>query len=408
MKSALDRWAGLREQRAGVRSARARSNSEGGAAAGVGGEDPVFGSLSPERARVLLIIAARSSACAMLVLAAAVLITLLTTHSALTGASGAIAVGWFAIHQVPVVVSSTSLALLPLVPTVAVLWLTMRDCAHAVSPQASRADLGWIVGAAVIGPLLITAICLAVVQDAAVTVPVQAPSSLSAFCTVGALHLVAAITGIATRRNPMRDLIASGLPDWVYSGARIAVGSLWRLLAAAAAVVLVSLVLHWSVLGDIYSAAGGFAGRLGLTVLSLLYLPNVAVAASSVLLGADVHIGVGALSVFSVTGAPVPAVPILAAVPGGPAAGWWPALLVIPAVVGVRGGLRCARESADVARAPWATLFSAALSALALAVSGLFAGGEVGSFGEIGPGVAVTAALVFAWFTVTGYAGLLW
>ncbi|PSR60683.1 MULTISPECIES: cell division protein PerM [Nocardia] len=413
MKSALVRWADLREQRAGARPAQAHSHGvapqqRSGRGPGADGpEDPVFLSLSPERAKVLLIIAARASSFTVVAIVAIVLVTLMAAGSGMTGASGAIAAGWLAVHQVPVVVGKTSLGLLPLLPTAVVLWLTMRDCAHAVSPRSSRADLGWIVGAALAGPLLVTAVCLAVAEDAATAVPLQSPDTLTAFCCVGGLHLLAAATGIATRPNALRDRIASYLPDWVFAGARAAARALWRLLLGGAILTLVSFVLHWSVIGDTYAAAGNFAGVVGLTVLSLAYLPNVVIAATSVLIGADVHIGAGALSVFSVAGAPVPALPVLAAVPSGPAAGWWPVLLLVPAAVGVRGGLDCARDSADEMRSPWATVFSAALAALAMVLLGLPAGGAVGSFGEIGPGVLVTAGLTFAWLTVAGYLGLL-
>ncbi|MFF0453583.1 DUF6350 family protein [Nocardia africana] len=412
MKSALVRWADLRELRAGARPAQARPHADApqqrsGPGGADGPEDPVFLSLSPERAKVLLTIAARASSFTVVAIVAIVLVTLTAAGSGMTGASGAIAAGWLAVHQVPVVVGKTSLGLLPLLPTAAVLWLTMRDCAHAVSPRSSRADLGWIVGAALAGPLLVTAVCLAVAEDAATAVPLQSPDTLTAFCCVGGLHLLAAATGIATRPNALRDRIASSLPDWVFAGARAAAHALWRLLLGGAILTLVSFVLHWSVIGGTYETAGNFAGVVGLTALSLAYLPNVVIAATSVLIGADVHIGAGALSVFSVAGAPVPALPVLAAVPSGPAAGWWPILLLVPAAVGVRGGLDCARDSADEMRSPWATVFSAALAALAMVLLGLLAGGTVGSFGEIGPGVLVTAALTFAWLTVAGYLGLL-
>ncbi|MCC3317323.1 cell division protein PerM [Nocardia africana] len=412
MKSALVRWADLREQRAGARPAQARPHADAphqrsGPGGADGSEDPVFLSLSPERAKVLLTIAARASSFTVVAIVAIVLVTLTAAGSGMTGASGAIAAGWLAVHQVPVVVGKTSLGLLPLLPTAVVLWLTMRDCAHAVSPRSSRADLGWIVGAALAGPLLVTAVCLAVAEDAATAVPLQSPHTLTAFCCVAGLHLLAAATGIATRPNALRDRIASSLPDWVFAGARAAARALWRLLLAGAVLTVVSFVLHWSVIGGTYETAGNFAGVVGLTALSLAYLPNVVIAATSVLIGADVHIGAGALSVFSVAGAPVPALPVLAAVPSGPAAGWWPIVLLIPAAVGVRGGLDCARDSADEMRSPWATVFSAALAALALLLLGLLAGGTVGSFGEIGPGVLVTAGLTFAWLTLAGYVGLL-
>lgn len=408
MKSALVRWADLREQRAGARPARPRPDSDPPAAGFGATEDPVFLSLSPERAKVLLVIAARASSFTVVAVVALVLLTLTAAGSGLTGASGAIASGWLAIHQVPVVVGRTELGLLPLVPTGLVLWLTMRDCAHAVSPRSSRADLGWIVGAALAGPLLVTAVFLAVAEDAAAAVPLQSPHTLTAFGCVGGLHLLAAVVGIASRPHALRDHIASMLPEWVFSGARVAARALWRLVLCGAVLTVVSFVVHWSAIGDTYAAAGNLAGVLGLTVLSLAYVPNVAIAATSVLVGADVHIGVGSLSVFSVSGAPVPALPVLASVPTGPAAGWWPVLLLVPAVIGVRGGLESARESTDAPSRPWSTVFAAAVAAVVLAVLGVCASGRVGSFGEIGPGVLLTLALSFAWLTVGGYAGLVW
>ncbi|MEG8181090.1 hypothetical protein GZH49_21490 [Nocardia terpenica] len=372
-------------------------------------EDNVFGSLSPERAKVLLFVAARASSFTMVVIVVLVLGTLLAAGSGMTGASGAIAAGWLAVHQVPLVIGKTSLSLLPLVPTAVITWLTARDCARAVEPRAPRVDLAWIAGAALAGPLLITAVCLAVAEDASAVVALQPPQTLVAFGWVGGLHLAAAVAGMVTRLYavpPWRDLVTDRLPAWVLPGARAALHALRRLLLAGVVATVVAFLLHWSRIGETYRAAGDLGGVLGLTVLSLIYLPNVAIAATSVLVGADVHIGGGSLSLFSVAGARVPALPILAAVPTGPAAGWWPVLLLVPAAVGALAGVECGR-AVDSPRTPWATLTAAGVVAVALTVFGLLAGGAVGSFGDIGPGVLLTALLAFGWLAVAGFAGLL-
>ncbi|RDI51780.1 cell division protein PerM [Nocardia mexicana] len=399
MRSSLARWEGHREP-------PGRPERHRGGSGRTPGDDNVFLSLSPERAKVLAFLAARTSGFTVVIVVAVVLATLLAAGSSMTGASGAIAAGWLAVHQVPLVIGKTSLGLLPLLPTGVLLWFVARDCARAVEPDASRADLGWIVGAALAGPLVITAVCLAVAEDASAVVALQPPATLAAFGWVGGLHLLAAVAGIASRPNPLREQLFAVLPDWAEPGARAALRALLRLLAVAAAVTLISLLAHWSRIGDTYGAAGNAGGVLGLTLLSLAYLPNVAIDATSVLVGADVHIGTGALSVFSVAGAPVPGLPILAAVPSGPAAGWWPVLLLAPAAVGVWTGLDCARTSHDEIRAPWATLTAAGLSAPALAVLGALAGGTVGSFGYIGPAVGLTVALTFAWLAIPGLVGL--
>lgn len=382
-------------------------NARGSGRSGQAPEDNLFLSLTPDRARVLLIVAARASSYTIVVIVALVLLTLFAAGSAMTGASGAIAAGWLAVHQVPLVIGRTTLGLLPLVPTALVLWLTARDCARAVEPDSSRADLGWILGAALAGPLLVTAVCLAVAADASAVVALQSPSALAAFAWVGGLHLIAALAGIGARPNPLRDRVLAWIPLWVQAAVRIALRAVWRLLLIAAVLTVLSFLLHWSRIGDTYGAADNFGGGLGLTVLSLAYLPNTVIGATGLLVGAQVHIGAGGLSAFAVAGAPVPALPVLAAVPTGPASSWWPVVLVAPAVVGVLAGRDCARGSRDQPLRPWATLTAAAAVAVILGVLGGIAGGEVGSFGWIGPGVFVFGGLSFAWLAVAGYLGLI-
>ncbi|MCP9622865.1 hypothetical protein FOH10_01150 [Nocardia otitidiscaviarum] len=374
---------------------------------GSGGPGGGFGSLTPERARVLLVVAARASSIALLVIVALVSGALLAAGSGLEGTGGAIAASWLAVHQVPLVIGKTSLGLLPLLPTGLMLWIAARDCAHAVPDESNRADLGWIVGAALGGPLLITAVCLAVADDAAAVVSLQPPNTSAAFGWVFGLHLLAAAAGIGSRR--WRELLAlspAPVPHWVVPGVRAGVRAVWRLLLVAAAVTLVSFLAHWSAIGETYRAAGDIAGVLGLTLLSVAYLPNVLIDAVAVLVGGQVHIGAGSLSLFEVTGAPIPAVPIAAAVPTGPAAGWWVVLLLAPAAVGVLGGLDIGRTTDDRPTAPWATLTSAAVAAVLLTLLGSLAGGVLGSFGQIGPNLLLLAIPAFLWLALPGYVGM--
>ncbi|WP_067816425.1 cell division protein PerM [Nocardia inohanensis] len=373
------------------------------ASAGGGG----FGSLTPDRARVLLFVAARASAVTLLVIVVLVLGTLFAAGSSMTGASGAIAASWLAVHQVPLVIGKTAVGLWPLVPTGFILWLVARDCARAAEPDCTRADLGWIAGAAVGGPLLITAVCLAVADDASGVMPLQAPDTLVAFAWVIVLHLIAAAAGIGSRHwRELTYLLPMPLPHWVIPGVQAGFRAVGRLLAVAGALTLVSFLAHWSRIGDTFHAAGNFVGVIGLILLSLAYLPNVLIDAASVLLGGQVHIGPGSLSLFAIDGAPVPAVPIVAAVPSGPVAVWWLALLIVPAAVGIRTGLDCARASDDRPTAPWATLTAAAVATVLLAALGAVAGGDLGTFGWIGPDVLLTAAATFAWLAIAGYVGM--
>lgn len=373
-----------------------------------GGDGGGFGSLTPEFARVLMLVAARASAITLLIIFILVYATLFAAGGGMGGSSGAIAASWLAVHQVPLVIGKTGIGLWPLLPTFLMLWLVARDSAQAADSDCEIRDLGWVLGAAVGGPLLITAVCLAVAEDAAALVPLQPPDTLAAFAWVAWLNLLAAMAGIGSRRwREFAELLPIPLPDWVVPGARAGALAAGRLLAAAAVLTVVSFLAHWSRIGDTYhAAAGSVSGALGLTLLSLAYLPNIAVDGVSLLVGGQVRIGPGSLSLFAIDGAPVPAVPVAAAVPSGPVALWWLALLLAPAAIGVLSGLECGRTSRDRATAPWATLTAAGVAAVGMALLGALAGGELGTFGRIGP-TALSAVLVFVWFAVAGYVGLL-
>lgn len=364
-----------------------------------------FLSLTPERSRVLVSVAARPAAFGLTTFAVLVLCTLLTSGSDLAGASGAVAAGWLGAHQVPLVIGKTSLGLLPLLPTALLVWLAGRECARAADTDCTKADLGWIVGAAVGGPLLVTSVCLAVAEDASGVIALQPPNPLAAFAWVAVLYLLAAVAGIAIRIRRLLFVLLP-VPDWAVSGLYGAGRSVLRLLGCATAVVVVSFLAHVARVDDTYQSAGNAVGVIGLTLLALLYLPNLVVHTVGVLVGSSAHIGAASFGVFSVVGGPIPAFPLLAAVPTGPAAGWWPVLLLVPAAVGVLGGLDCARTSTDRITAPWATLSSAALASLALAVAGALAGGELGTFGRVGLDLPIFTLITFAWLAVPGYAGL--
>ncbi|WP_309230487.1 DUF6350 family protein [Nocardia sp. SYP-A9097] len=386
-----------------------RERPRGPVSVGGGG----FGSLTPERARVLFLLAARASAFVLLIIFAVVFGTLLAAGSGLSGASGAISASWLAVHQVPLTIGRTGIGLWPLLPTGLMLWLVARDCAKAADHCAAEADctpvdLAWIAGAAIGGPLLVTAVCLAVADDASAVLALQPPDTLVAFAWVIGLHLLAVIAGVGARHwRDFTDLLPIPLPHWVVPGVRAGIRAVWRLLGVAAVLTVVSFLLHWSRIGDTYHSAGNIAGALGLTLLSLAYLPNALVDTAGVLLGGQVQIGAGSLSLFGIEGAPVPAVPLMAAVPSGPVAAWWLVFLLAPAAVGVLGGLDCGRGTDDRPTAPWATLTSAAVAAVLIALLGGLAGGDLGTFGRIGPEVAISAALAFVWFAVTGYVGML-
>lgn len=354
---------------------------------------------------MLLYVAFRPAAFALAVIVVAVLATLVTAGSDLTGLNGAVAASWLAIHQVPLTIGTTTVGLLPVLATALVMWAAAREAVAATDSEPTRAEIGWLFGAAAGGPLLITAVCLAVAEDASGSIALQRPNPLASFAWVLVLHLLAAGGGVIFC---CRDRIFDRLHYDAIAAAYVAGRAVLRLLAASAVVVVAGLLVHWSQVGDTYRGAGNLVDVLGPTLLSLVYFPNAVIAGVGVLVGPGVQFGDASVGVFTVVGGPVPAVPVLAAVPTGPAALWWAVLLLVPAAIGVYAGVESARVSYDRPTAPWSLLAAAGMGSAALTVLATLAGGELGSFGRLGVELPIFALAVFAWMAIPGYAGLLY
>ncbi|MFC4603366.1 DUF6350 family protein [Rhodococcus kronopolitis] len=357
---------------------------------------------TPEQIRALLVVAFRPAALALLVIATCVLVTLVASNSELNGTSGAVAASWLAVNQVGLTVSGASLGVLPLLPTLLMIWAGAKACAGAISADSPRHERWWVLGAALSGPLLVTAIALAVVQDASAVIPLASPNALVAFAWVLAVHLVAAVIGMGTRL--WRPLTAQlPVPAWVWAAGPPALRAAATLLASGAALTAVALIASWDTVGELIAAGDGLVGGLGLTVLSILYLPNVVVGATAMLLGSAFHVGTASVGVLEVTGGQVPALPVLGALPAGGGGGAAVALLTVPAAIGVLLGRDCARGAASPLEAVQRALAAAAAAALGLGGLAVAAGGDLGTFGTVGVN-AVFVGAAFGWLAVFGAA----
>src|SRR6516162_3754906 len=94
---------------------------------------------------------------------------------------------------------------------------------------------------------------------------------------------------------------------------------------------------------ELYGITGSIFGQFSLTVLSVLYAPNVMVGTAAVAVGSSAHVGLATFSSFTVFGGDIPALPILAAVPSPPLGGVWVARLAVAAASGLLGGEKFAR-----------------------------------------------------------------
>ncbi|WP_283607670.1 cell division protein PerM [Mycolicibacterium poriferae] len=353
------------------------------------------------QARDLLRVAFGPSIVALVVIAAVVLLQLLIANSDMTGAFGAIASMWLAVHQVPVSIAGSALGVMPLLPVLAMIYGTARTTAAATT-SASWFVTRWVVASAVGGPILIAALCLAVIHDAAsVLTDLQTPDALRAFGGVLVVHAIGAVAGVGSRIG-RRLLRSSPLPSWLFDAVRAAAAGVLALMGLSGVITAGSLVVHWSTMHELYAITDSVFGQLSLTVLSVLYVPNVMVGAAAVAVGSSAHVGLATFSSFTVFGGDIPALPILAAAPTPPLGPVWVALMIVAAVSGVALGQQCARRPLPPLTALAKVAVAAALAAVTMAVLGYAGGGTLGNFGEVGVDQATFGPAVFLWFAGIG------
>jgi Family of unknown function (DUF6350) len=354
------------------------------------------------QARDLLRVAFGPSLVALVIIAAVTLLQLLIANSDMTGAPAAIASMWLGVHQVPVSIGGRELAVMPLLPVLAMVWGTARTTAAVTSGGASWFVIRWVAAAALGGPLLIAAISLAVIHDAAsVLTELQTPNALRAFGGVLAVHAIGVGLGVGSRVG-RRVLAASPLPDWLPDAGRAAAAGVLALFGLSGLVTAGSLVVHWATMHELYSITDSLFGQLSLTVLSMLYVPNVIVGTSAIAVGSSAHVGLATFSSFTVFGGDIPALPVLAAVPSPPLGPAWVARLIVAAVSGVAVGQQCARRPLPLLPAVAKLVIAAGAAAATMALLGYAAGGRLGNFGGVGVDQGTFGPAVFLWFAGIG------
>ncbi|MCZ4560959.1 DUF6350 family protein [Rhodococcus sp. IEGM 1401] len=358
---------------------------------------------TPDQSRMLAALAFKTSGLVVVIATTLALVTLVSANSDLTGTLGAIAGSWFAVHLVPLSIGGTSLGVAPLLPTLIIGWSVARTVHHAVDSDTDRRVLRWVFAASMAGPLAVTAIALAVAKDASTVIGLSSPNALVAFSWAAGVHAAASGTGLLFACWDS-VVIRRGLPDWVRALVAPFVRVLSILTAGGAAVVLLALLVSWETAGALLDSGGDVVGMLGLTVLSVLYLPNIVIGALAVATGSTAGFGEASVSLFSTTGGPLPPLPILAVLPEGSAQTIWVVMLVVPIGAGLMLGRDCAIRSADIQVAVSSVWVVAAAAGALAALLGYAAGGNLGTFGTVEVTVWSFGLLTFAWLAVVGSA----
>jgi Family of unknown function (DUF6350) len=353
--------------------------------------------------RVLLLAAVGPLVTGYLAIAAVLALVTATASGATVSSAGVLrAAGpaWLAMYHVPVFLSGHELGMLPLLPTWLVLTVVARSAANAVRRLDWDTPRQAVRVIAVIGGT--HAVCAAGVAWLSTGTSVSA-APVVAFFAAGIFAGLAATVGTA-RPCELLPAALDRADVATVAGLRAGVLAVVGLTAVGAVVFAVGLLASLSRAARLlHGLAPGFGSGFGVFLLCLAYLPNVLVGTVSFAAGPGFTIGSMSVSQWAFHGGPVPAVPVLAPLPTV-AAHWWPALTLLPVVVGVLVGRSCIRlldRTGDRVQAVGVAALTAGMTWLVLAA---LAGGALagGPFDPVTVPAGVLGVSVFLLIAVPG------
>ncbi|MEX5717262.1 cell division protein PerM [Geodermatophilus maliterrae] len=296
---------------------------------------------------------------------------------------------------------SGPLVLAPLLLTLAVAWGLSR-AARGVVRLVDRVGAGGAAGVA--GTVVTVHAALAVLLALAVDGPGARTDLLR--CAAGPAVLAAAAAGWGVlRESGLLDAVLDRLPGAVRAVLPAVLAGLLTALGLGAAVVAVALAADTAGYAAVAGSLGGSgAGAVGLLALGALLLPNAAAASLGLAAGPGFSVGTGTVvSVHGISLGPVPALPLLAALPDTQAV---PLLAfvsqAVPALAGLVAGVTLGRRMIDddggsVMAGLWGVL-TGGLVGLAAGVVAAVAGGSLGdgALADVGAPPVPTALAVAA------------
>jgi hypothetical protein len=334
--------------------------------------------------------------------------------------------GWLLAHGVPLHTGNGTIGLAPLTVTALAVWRVVRAGVHTTRAIGGRRRGRWrpallAAGAVAVAYGLIGTVAAALASTPGVRVPVP-----RAGITLAVFGLVAGLAG-ALRESGMYRVLAGRVPPLVRDALRTGLVAALLVLAAGAATAGTAIAVSGSEASAMLAEyRTGVSGQAGLTLLCLVYAPDLAVWAAAYLVGPGFAVGGGTIvSAGRVTLGGLPAIPALAGLPSRPVGGWGALLLGVPLAAGMAVGWLLARRrlrATDGGRGWLDLLGSAALAGpvagLVLALAALAASGPLGAgrlaavgpaalpVGAVGAGLVAAGAVIAAAGTkgIMGYA----
>ncbi|MBV9873033.1 MAG: hypothetical protein JO214_20660 [Frankiaceae bacterium] len=285
---------------------------------------------------------------------------------------------WLLAHRVPMALpGGGALTIPPLALTLLAGALVSRGAA-IVARTTECADLRDVgtVTAAVTAPYAVLATIIAIATPSAALRPSVGAAFVCAVMVGGVAAAIGAFRGSGLARITWEAMSAEARV--ALEGAAAATGVVF---GASLLLAVGSLLAHSNDFGDLVNSYDGGAGEFAMVLLSALMLPNAMCFAVGYITGPGFAIGAGTSVTYggSHLGA-VPAFPLLAAVPSGPAR--WQIVVVFLATVvaaGVAAGWRVARaDGLSMEERFRGALVAGAVLGGCCAVVVAFAGGPAG------------------------------
>jgi hypothetical protein len=284
---------------------------------------------------------------------------------------------WLVAHGSGLTLSGTTIEVVPLGLTALCGYVALRLGRWARVTSADDDGVAVALAAVVLsGVYAVVAVLTAVLA----TLPSAEPGLLRSFAGAFLLALLGGGAGLV---GGAAHGLAGRLPETAVAALRGAVGMALAVLAAGAVLVTVALALDIGTGANVLSRlhADGPGSAL-YTVVVAAFAPNASLLGAAYLLGPGFALGAGTLvSPSAVVLGPLPAFPLLAALPApGPGAAWAPALVGVPVLAALLVG------ALTVRRHPTPAFESGAVRGLAAGLGGALlvavlvhlAGGAVG------------------------------
>ncbi|MEY8567281.1 DUF6350 family protein [Corynebacteriaceae bacterium 7-707] len=313
---------------------------------------------------------------------------------------------WMVANLAPVEFTGAQLGIVPLLPALLIVLVHSRRIRAACGTRITVRNIRVFAVLAVGVPMLLTVLAWLVLWDASKVFAIAPPNLAVALLSTALLNGFVFVLGLGPKIWRAL-LLRRGLPTWPVESVRLAgIFVRWMLVAGLVA-LLVQLVFNISVFTDAYSIAPDAWGRIGLSVLSVLYVPNLAVGAAGILMGSEMHVGDASASLFAVTNANLPPLPVLAALPHS-GLRFGELLLVVPAVVALVIVHRFFTTRTFVESPVFTALGAGVASGVLGLLVSLAAGGTLGVYGAAGPLLWLTPLVFACWLVVPALLVFAW